>query len=83
MKNLMACLIVFVIGLSGCRGTDACTPNETRCNGNSAEICDSEQRWGAFMDCDQVGRYNAGTWVCAKPEQDAGVTCLPVDGGAQ
>lgn len=61
---------------------DGCTPLKTRCNGHVAEICDGEQRWGSYMDCDQTAAQSGGSWVCCVPPNDAGAaqaTCLPTN----
>ena len=59
-----------------------CTPLATQCTGNVAEICDSEQRWGTYMDCTQIGQQSGGTWVCC-PNVDAGASCMPNSCSAQ
>lgn len=59
---------------------DGCTPLATRCNANVAEICDDNERWGMYLDCNEVAAQSGGTWVCCAPAGDAGAagaTCLP------
>jgi hypothetical protein len=60
---------------------DGCTVGATRCAGQSAQVCDSDQRWSEIMSCADVAAQSGGQWMCG-PFGDADHTCLPVvDGG--
>jgi len=79
MGRVTRCLLISMLFLTGCPKPDDCTPNETRCYLNRAQICGSDQRWRTFMDCEELG----GTmidWTCCLQEGDgtipAGHTCL-------
>lgn len=88
MKFVIVPLFLVSLVLAGCP-TDECTPNETRCYLNRAEICGSDQRWRAFMDCEELGI----DWICCWMEEDLdggipaghgcieGRECPAVDGG--
>lgn len=86
MKALLISIVVLgtVAGV-GCP-TPVCDPTETRCSGQTAEICGSDGVWRVLLDCPADGM------VCCAVEQDldagtpSGHTCLPacpvvVDGG--
>lgn len=71
-------LVLAAVFSSGCP-TDSCTPNETRCLGNQAEICGSDQNWRMFMDCDDLGSPGwTCCWLPADPTLDmpAGHGCI-------
>ena len=67
---LRDCLLVLTLATAGCPPTRICTPNDTRCVDNSAEICSPDYEWLPFMNCEDVNL------VCR--ETAAGHTCLPV-----
>lgn len=79
----MRLLIPVVLLLAGCP-TPVCEPMETRCNGQTAEICGSDGIWRVLMECEPEGMV-----CCYMPQDDAGMpsghTCLPecaeADGG--
>jgi hypothetical protein len=81
--RVLVCL--FLLALMGCP-TPVCDPTETRCVGETAEICGSDGLWRVLMECGGEGM------VCCRIEQDldagvpSGHTCLPTcpvvaDGG--
>ena len=87
VKRVGLTLAVLAVGLGALLAThclppaDGCTPQATRCNGQSAEICDGEQRWGVFMDCKEVAAQSGGEWMCCREPVAEGVighTCAPV-----
>ena len=87
--------IVGLLVATSCRPTDGCTPAESRCTGQSAEICDSNGRWQTLADCDVVSEQSGAAFVCGYTPLvvgsagAGGYTCLPKDsesegaGGAQ
>lgn len=79
------CLFVtmFSLSLFACSPADHCRVNDTRCTGAAAEVCGSDERWTEIMNCDQVAAQSGGAWRCQSLDDDAGHTCLPVDGGAR
>lgn len=91
MRFVVVLLFLVPLVLAGCP-TDDCMPNETRCYGNRAEICGSDQRWRVFLDCEELGGAMID-WTCCWLEEDfdggipAGHGCIesrecpPVDGG--
>ena len=70
------CLILPFVFLAAACADDDCVVTETRCAGQSAQVCTSEKRWVEVMNCDEVAKDNGGTWAC-KETTDAGATCLP------
>jgi hypothetical protein len=75
-------LVVAFVG-SGCPFGQYCRPTETRCQGNTVEICDSTEHWTRLMPCDEVGREFAEQWMCCEVSiEEKGQTtwehtCLP------
>jgi hypothetical protein len=82
MRKLLLVMVLGMFGTTGCR--DDCTPLETRCSGQLAQICGSDRNWETMQDCSQVG---SGFACCLYPGDDggtpAGHTCLPTCGGDQ
>ena len=75
-----------ILALAVCFGAvacdDGCEPNETRCNGQKIEICDSSDNWVESMDCADV--WDVVDWACCDVAgldgyYDQDNTCLPVD----
>jgi hypothetical protein len=81
MSHLRLVALVIPVLLSGCPKPDDCTPNETRCYNNSAQICGTDQRWRTFMNCTELGGQMLD-WSCCwqpgDPEEGvpAGCTCI-------
>jgi hypothetical protein len=68
----MARSILFLLVLVAASCAPECpTRGATRCEGNTAEICDADGRWQRFIDCTELGM----DWVCAPLEGDH--TCVP------
>ncbi len=86
MKKLFGSLtlVVAFVG-SGCPFGQYCRPTETRCRGNTVEICDSTEHWAKLMSCDEVGGEPAEQWVCCEISSEEqgktvkGHTCLPAN----
>lgn len=82
MNVRLALLVLLFACTSGC-GRECAIPADTRCDGEIAEVCDTDGHWQPFLDCTDIGV----DWVCA--EVPTGSTCLPavvpdagdVDGG--
>jgi len=77
----MRTFLVLVLLLSGCPMPDDCTPAETRCFNNRAQICGSDQRWRTFLDCEELGGQMIDWTCCWMPEDvelgvPAGCTCV-------
>jgi hypothetical protein len=81
LKSLSVLLLVTLLGCP----TPVCDPTETRCSGQTAEICGSDGLWQTLLDCPADGMVCC--WVEADPAEGtpAGHTCLPecpaTDGG--
>lgn len=61
--------LIFFVLLCGCLPpVDDCTPNETRCWINEAQICGSDQRWRTFLDCGTLGEGEV--WSCCQMPAD-------------
>lgn len=86
MKLLLA---MCALALCACEPVDHCRVNDTRCSGQTAQVCDSDQRWVEIMNCDEVAAQSGGTWTCRMLDDGSGHACLPVEpdageeGGAQ
>lgn len=82
-RSARGLLLFLLVGASGCPPpTTPCTPAETRCTGNVAQICRADKRWTNFADCDQVSQQSGRAFVCrAQAGTDGGLpsgsTCLP------
>jgi hypothetical protein len=69
---------VLAAGLAACPPPiDGCTVGATRCAGESAQVCDSDQRWTEIMNCRDVAAQSGGRWTCGVYD-DGGHACLPV-----
>lgn len=71
--------VMFLAGvwvMLGCR-TMRCTPGESRCNGNIAEICDGNGLWVTNEDCSKVQAPYPTTWTCCYIAKHKGYTCMP------
>lgn len=81
MRTVLLSLACFVLAGAACPHDD-CTPAETRCFENRAQICGSDQRWRVFEDCEEIGGVEADWTCCWQPGNlDEGIpeghTCLP------
>ena len=84
MTRLSLIAIAIAAITTGCRRHDGCTPLNTRCDGQVAQLCDTETDWIDVVDCDQVTARTGEPWTCVDldPKRDAGVdgaTCVPAD----
>ncbi len=85
-------LLWVVVLLAGCDPNtvvlgppDDCKSGAMRCEANRVEICGSDERWVVSADCEEVGAYSGGQWVCTEGEGDAEPYCERVtegDGGS-
>jgi hypothetical protein len=73
----------FVVGalgivLMGCNNSGTpCTAGQTRCMGDSAQVCLASGEWREFESCSNVGQHSGGMWQCgASSTIDGGVTCV-------
>jgi hypothetical protein len=74
MKALV-CAVFLSCSFSGCVDP-VCSPGETRCLGNSAQVCLANGQWREFENCGDVGRHSGGTWQCSpSSSMDGGVSC--------
>jgi hypothetical protein len=75
----MRCANCFVLAICvssfGCN-SPPCTAGQTRCVGNSAQICLSNGQWREFENCSDVGQHSGGTWQCGSSSVDGGVSCV-------
>src|SRR5260370_7173375 len=68
---------LFALLLTMCGCTEICTPGQTRCVNNSAQVCLANGQWREFERCPDVAKQSGGTWQCAASSAvDGGVTCL-------
>ena len=59
--------------------SDDCAPTDTRCDGETVEICSSDgDRWETLMDCAEIWG-GAASWVCCEDHALGGYTCTPAD----
>ena len=80
MRRLVAVSLLWLV--TGCPASEQCTPLETRCQVNVAEICGGDQHWQAFEDCQQTSQQSGQLFSCCFQAGDdagtpAGHTCLP------
>jgi hypothetical protein len=80
MLSRIVLMVALVVG-AGCDGGDSCRPDETRCHGDTVEVCDAEGSWVHLADCRGVTASVEPSWQCCEVERsaDAGVihACLP------
>lgn len=76
---LIIILLISVAMISVTSGCAVCTVQQTRCNGNVAEICDSRGHWRTSRNCDDVEFENGNVPVCRTSIQNGETihTCLP------
>ena len=70
MSHLSLVFLVVLVLLSGCPMPDDCTPADTRCYLNNAQICGSDQRWRTFMNCNELGGEMIDWTCCMLPAED-------------
>lgn len=81
-------LLIPMLALCACGPEEKCAFNETRCSGSEVQVCETDEHWATFMDCEEVSAFSGGQWACMPLEDGSGHTCLPVepdasaDGGA-
>ncbi len=80
MKYLLA--IACVAALAGCGDeVGPCHESDSRCEGNTVEVCDAKGEWKSLADCGELSRLARRPLVCAYvPATDGGVegnTCIP------
>jgi hypothetical protein len=65
--------IAFLVGCS----SPPCSPGQTRCVGDSAQVCLANGSWREFENCSDVASHSGGVWQCgASPSVDGGVSCV-------
>jgi hypothetical protein len=76
--------IVLGVGLlmsTACDNGDSCRPEETRCHGDTVEVCDADGYWAPLANCLGVTASVEPSWRCCEVDGfgDAGVVhaCLP------
>jgi len=74
MKYVGMMLIALALSATGC---GVCVAEATRCQGQTAQICDSRGRWQTVMDCDAV--QGDSVFSCVE-DADGDHTCLPEGG---
>lgn len=85
MKTLL--MLIPVFALCACGPEEKCQVNQTRCSGDEVQVCESDEHWATFMDCNEVSAFSGGPWTCVPLEDGSGHTCVPmstdasVDGG--
>lgn len=87
---ILASMLALASSLAHCPGPSRCTPGESRCIGNAAEICSANGSFHELADCDQVSRQSGAPFVCEFVDESTengrvtGHTCVPeTDAGAQ
>ncbi len=66
MKMLLLCLSLPACG-------PLCSPNQTRCQHQSVEICDANERWVEIQSCDGIQSDDDTPWTCcAVPADELG-----------
>jgi hypothetical protein len=70
------CLAIVVVTVGGCTNPP-CSPGETRCLADSAQVCLANGEWREFANCADVAGRSGGKWQCgASTSVDGGVTCM-------
>ena len=67
MKRILGC-IAMALRLLSCA---ECETNDTRCQGNVAQICDGDGDWAELMDCDEVVGEPEVEWRCCGFESES------------
>jgi hypothetical protein len=68
---------LFALLLTMCGCTEICTPGQTRCVNDSAQVCLANGQWREFERCPDVAKQSGGTWQCAPSSAgDGGATCV-------
>ena len=67
-EMIVAAIVIGVLAaialmMQGCTH-DGCTPEETRCDGNVVQLCDSDEDWNDVMDCVALRNYPGEDYVC-------------------
>lgn len=62
-RFILIALSLSALFLTGCPQPQ-CEVGQTRCNGKTAEICDSGRQWSFRADCYFVNRNSPGDWTC-------------------
>lgn len=66
-------IVVGLFFLSGC--SEECSVNETRCNGQVVQVCNSDGKWDDSMNCRQVS-VGELEFVCKEDPEDGLHSCL-------
>lgn len=53
---------------------EECSPEQTRCVGNAAEICNSNGQWEPLADCNEIS--GGGIWSCCA-DSSGSFNCRP------
>jgi len=70
-------ILVFMIVIVGCH--DKCTPNTTRCSGNTAQVCNTNKDWEEMSDCDEASEGTPFVFECQWSEEDDQHVCVPTN----
>jgi hypothetical protein len=63
VKNWLKFFVLFFVFI-GC-DDDGCKTKETRCNGETSQVCNSNQDWEDMDDCEEAGRGTPISFRCA------------------
>ena len=83
-------LFLALFSLIGGCSHECHVPADTRCDGDVAEICDTDGHWDPFTDCRTIGWVCRVTFLgstCVPPTEDAATTDaappdpMTIDGG--
>lgn len=76
MRELQRVVMAFAVAVVGC-SSPPCSPGQTRCMGDSAQVCLANGQWREFESCSNIGQHSGGSWQCgASSTIDGGVTCV-------
>ena len=75
----VVCLLPLLAVMASKCESDNCTIADTRCGGNSVEVCDGTQNWAEWIDCGAISSQTGNEYVCCFDVSDDTYSCLAAD----